>query len=146
MELPPDIRALLDTGKLDCIQFHGEEEPEECFQAAFPYYKAVRVRNRESLAALHTYRSPRILIDAFSASAQGGTGKRIDSKLVTEAAAVRPLWLAGGISPENAEEIIRRFHPELIDVSSGVEDTPGTKNHHKMKQLFEEAAYAYEHG
>ena len=153
-QLPPKIRpplgtrlqALLDTGKLDCIQFHGEEEPEDCFQAAFPYYKAVRVQNRESLAALNTYRSPRVLIDAFSASARGGTGKRIDSKLVTEAAAVRPLWLAGGINPQNAGEIVSRFHPELIDVSSGVEDSPGVKNHHKMKQLFEEAAYAYAQG
>jgi len=138
------LKPLLDAGKLDCIQFHGEEEPEACFPAAFPYYKALRVRNKESLAALYTYRSPRVLIDAFSASAPGGTGERIDLKLVTEAAAAVPLWLAGGITPENAGEIIREFHPELIDLSSGIEETAGIKDHQKMKQLFEEATHAYE--
>ena len=49
-------------------------------------------------------------------------------------------WLAGGISPENASELIKQYQPELIDVSGGIEDsgTPGIKNHTKLKKLMEE--------
>ena len=47
------------------------------------------------------------------------------------------LWLAGGITPENAAELVTRFQPELIDISSGVEDpdNPGIKNHNKIRVI-----------
>ena len=67
----------------------------------------------------------------------GGTGKTIPESLLLEKAGDLPLWLAGGINPENVFTICEKFHPELIDVSSGVEDAPGIKNAEKLHKLFE---------
>ena len=66
----------------------------------------------------------------------GGTGKTIPENLLLEKASDIPLWLAGGITPENVTTICEKFHPELIDVSSGVEEAPGIKSHDKMRALF----------
>lgn len=141
-ELPSDIRALLDEGTLDCIQFHGHEAPEHCYPMAFPYYKTIRVQDAGSLAGLKGYHSPRVLIDAFSPKAYGGTGTTIDTSLAREASRIKPLWLAGGITPENVGGIIQDLRPELIDCSSGLECRPGKKDHAKIRHFFEEIAHA----
>ena len=76
------------------------------------------------------------MLDAKVEGIPGGTGKTISESLLREKAGDLPLWLAGGINPENAATLINKFQPELIDVSSGVEDAPGIKNHEKMRALF----------
>ena len=84
------------------------------------------------------FRSPRVLIDAFSSTSYGGTGKQIDRELIREVKKNHVLWLAGGISPDNVRELIKEFNPELIDVSSKLEKVPGIKDHKKMEQFFKE--------
>ena len=76
------------------------------------------------------------MLDAKVEGIPGGTGKTIPESLLREKANGAPLWLAGGINPENVATICEKFHPELIDVSSGIEDAPGIKNHDMMKALF----------
>jgi indole-3-glycerol phosphate synthase/phosphoribosylanthranilate isomerase len=76
------------------------------------------------------------LLDAKVEGIPGGTGKTISESLLREKAGDLPLWLAGGITPENIATICEKFHPELVDVSSGVEDAPGIKNSEKLKSLF----------
>jgi indole-3-glycerol phosphate synthase/phosphoribosylanthranilate isomerase len=136
--LPWEIRTSLDNGLLDAVQFHGNERPEDCFGLAFPYYKAVRIKDRSDIKKAGLYRCPRVLADTFIAGKPGGTGKRIPEKLVSEIKQKHPLWLAGGIGPENVREIIINFQPELIDASSLVESSPGKKDHGKIKKLFKE--------
>ena len=88
------------------------------------------------MAALRKSGEPRILLDAKVEGIPGGTGKQIPESLLREKARDIPLWLAGGINPENVAGLVAKFSPELVDVSSGVEDAPGIKNAEKLKALF----------
>jgi len=133
--VPEEIRGLLREGCLDALQFHGAELPAE--YRKWPGYKAVRIRTEEDVEKAGTLPGPAVLVDAWSAAAPGGTGKRIDSLLVNKLAGRQTLWLAGGITPDNVEEVIWEFHPDLIDLSSGVESVPGKKDHNKLRRLFE---------
>jgi indole-3-glycerol phosphate synthase/phosphoribosylanthranilate isomerase len=141
-KLPKEVEMLLSEGYLQAVQFHGDEAPNECYPNAFPYYKAVRLGDSEDVARLASFHCPRVLLDAFSRSARGGTGKRIEPRLVEEASDHGPLWLAGGLDPENISEIVSRFKPELIDASSGLEAEPGRKDPEKLRHFFLEVENA----
>ncbi len=108
--------------------------------ATLPCYNALRIGSAEdfeNFAAIRKHGEPRVLLDAKVEGIPGGSGQRIPEELLREKAGETPFWLAGGITPENVSDIIAKFNPELIDVSSGVEDAPGIKNAEKMMQLFE---------
>ncbi|MDC7126669.1 MAG: bifunctional indole-3-glycerol phosphate synthase/phosphoribosylanthranilate isomerase [Spirochaetales bacterium] len=132
--LSDDIIELLEEGFLDAVQFHGKELPTEFLK--WPGYKAVRIKDEIAAENVSIVPGPSVLIDAFSSEAAGGTGKRIDGKLVKKVAEKRALWLAGGIKPENVVEIVNDYKPQLIDISSGVEAFPGKKDADKLKALF----------
>ena len=128
---------LAQEGILDAVQFHGVTPGAEF--ATLPHYCAARVGEEsdfETVTALRKSGEPRILLDAKVEGIPGGTGKTIPEALLRDKAGDIPLWLAGGINPENVAAIASKFQPELIDVSSGVEDAPGIKNAEKMKKLF----------
>ncbi|MBN2351684.1 MAG: bifunctional indole-3-glycerol phosphate synthase/phosphoribosylanthranilate isomerase [Spirochaetales bacterium] len=131
-----DVVELLSGGFIQAVQFHGDEEPGNCYSGAFPYYKAVRIRDGEDVAELDRFHCPRVLIDAYASDARGGTGRRIDPELVAEVASGRPLWLAGGIGPDNIGEIVERFRPELVDPSTRLEAAPGKKDPSLVKEFF----------
>ncbi len=131
--LPGEIVALLKSGALDAVQFHGNELPSEYLK--WPGYKAVRIKDADSVDEAGSLPGPAVLIDAFSRDAHGGTGKRIETELVRKVAKQQSLWLAGGLNPGNIYDIINGFSPELIDISSGVESAPGIKDHFKMIRL-----------
>ena len=129
---------LAQEGVLDTVQFHGVD-PHDSGNTVLPYYCAARVGSPEDfdyVANLRKNGEPRVLLDAKVEGIPGGTGKTIPESLLREKASGLPLWLAGGINPENVATICEKFHPELIDVSSGVEDALGIKNHEKMRALF----------
>jgi phosphoribosylanthranilate isomerase len=81
----------------------------------------------------------RIVLDAPHATAFGGTGNTVDWDLAAEivAASSVPVVLAGGLRPENVAEAIRRVRPFGVDVSSGVESSPGVKDPAKLRAFFE---------
>ncbi len=125
---------LAKDGVLDAVQLHGVDPKD----AAYAYYCAARVGEEsdfDKVTALRKNGEPRILLDAKVEGFPGGTGKTIPENLLREKAGELPLWLAGGITPENVGAIVEKFRPELVDVSSGVEDAPGIKNHDKLKAL-----------
>ncbi len=140
--LPPGVAELLGAGLLDGVQFHGDEGPEECADLAFPYYRALRVRTPEDLSAAKRYGCPRVLLDHFDPKLAGGTGKQIGAEVLASDSLPRPLWLAGGLSPENVAEAVSRYRPELIDASSRLESTPGRKDPQKLKDFFKEVHHA----
>jgi indole-3-glycerol phosphate synthase/phosphoribosylanthranilate isomerase len=136
--LDPEVKELLEERHLDAIQFHGAERADDCFKIAYPYYKALRMEGPGDIEAIARYRCPRVLIDAFVHGVQGGTGVRIEKSLVQNVEARFPLWVAGGIGPENARNIVKTHRPELIDSSSMLEETPGIKSHSRIERLFRE--------
>ncbi len=136
--LAPEVRALLEEGVIDAVQFHGDEEPDECAEQAFPYYKALRLDRPEAADALERYRSPRVLVDARDSRAYGGTGKRLSPETIDAVRERAPLWLAGGLSPGNIRQVVADHAPELVDASSGLEAEPGRKDEEKLRRFFEE--------
>jgi indole-3-glycerol phosphate synthase/phosphoribosylanthranilate isomerase len=124
------------------VQLHGDEDPEACYTLAYPYYKALRCREPSDAAQIRRYGSPRVLVDAFDRNARGGTGKRLSREIVNAVSAEGPLWLAGGLRPQNVREVVASFRPELVDVSSGVEAEPGKKDAEALKRFFDEIAQA----
>ncbi|MDR0868018.1 MAG: bifunctional indole-3-glycerol phosphate synthase/phosphoribosylanthranilate isomerase [Planctomycetota bacterium] len=133
--LAPEIRALLADGYLDAVQLHGQETPDDGAALGESYYRALRPACATDLAEADGFRCPRLLLDA-AADLPGGTGKRVNAAILAEWR--RPLWLAGGINPDNVRGIIEQYRPELIDLASGVEAAPGRKDAEKLKRLFRE--------
>jgi len=127
------IRALGDCG-LSLLQFHGDEPSEFCTQFGAMSLKAFRIQNAESLAALESYQTDAFLLDAHSKSGLGGTGETFNWDLAVEAQKFgKPIFLAGGLTPENVAEAVRKVQPFAVDVSSGVESAPGKKDAAKVR-------------
>ena len=119
---PAEVRRVLDVVPLDVLQFHGDESPALCASFGLPYMKAVRVREPLDMAALESRFADAccLLLDAFVPGQAGGTGRVFDWSLWPERSAL-PLVLAGGLTPDNVGEAVRRLAPWGVDVSGGVE-------------------------
>lgn len=136
------LRAIEECS-LNIAQFHGEESPEYCRQFPVMTLKAFRIRDHESLKLLPAYQTDAWLLDAHSVKAPGGTGEKFDWDLAVEAQKFgRPIFLAGGLTPENVAEAVRRVRPYAVDVSSGVESAPGRKDPEKVRSFIAAAKNA----
>jgi phosphoribosylanthranilate isomerase len=126
-----DIERAFAAGAIDTAQLHGDESPDFCRAFAGRYVKALRLRDPASLDALSGYDCPLVLVDA-DAPGYGGSGLRADLGLACRAAALRPVLLAGGLTPENVAEAIVTVRPFGVDVAGGVERAPGVKDHARV--------------
>jgi phosphoribosylanthranilate isomerase len=136
------LRAIGECG-LNIAQFHGEETPEFCSLFPIMTVKAFRIRDADSLKALTDYGTDAWLLDACVPGQLGGTGAKFNWDLAVEAAKLgRPIFLAGGLTPENVGDAVRQVHPYAVDVSSGVESAPGRKDHAKMRAFVKAAKTA----
>jgi phosphoribosylanthranilate isomerase len=144
VDAPTDLvyRAMADCG-LSLLQFHGDESPEYCVQFGLMCMKAFRMRDSSTLQILPAYKTDAWLLDAYSPEKPGGTGQRFDWELATEAKKLgNPIFLAGGLTPENVAEAVRTVQPFGVDVSSGVEAAPGIKDHAKVREFIKRAKEA----
>ncbi len=134
-----DVRAIVDTATLDFAQLHGDESVEYLKGLAGVGFRVVRPQSLdEALAGAVTFAplapqrddAPSLLLDAYSKAGYGGTGERTDWAWAAEVAKATPrLLLAGGITAANVAEAIRIVRPWGVDVASGVEASPGIKDH-----------------
>ena len=128
---------------LRAIQLHGDEQPESyrtLVSAAngLSVIKAVAVRDESAVrAALDVPEGAEVLLDAHDAVKRGGTGRTIDWSLASAIARQRPVILSGGLNADNVIDAIDAVHPAAIDVSSGVESSPGIKDPDKLRSLFD---------
>jgi phosphoribosylanthranilate isomerase len=131
------MRAIGECG-LSLLQFHGEEAPAFCTQFGLMSMKAFRVRDADSLLALPDYETDAYLLDAYSPDAHGGTGAKFNWELAVAAKQYgRPIFLAGGLTPENVAEAVKQVMPFGVDVSSGVESAPGKKDPEKVRAFIQ---------
>jgi len=128
-------RAISECG-LGLLQFHGDEPPEFCLRFGLMSMKAFRIRDSESLKELPKYPTEAWLLDSCSAENLGGTGEKFNWDLAVEAQKFgKPVFLAGGLTPENVAAAVRQVQPFGVDVSSGVESAPGKKDPQKVREF-----------
>lgn len=127
----------------DIFQLHGNEDAGYIaeLRRLFPekeLWKAGRIRSEADIDALAELPADKFVLDAFSAEAYGGTGKKIDEKLLAYAkkALTKPFFIAGGIDSSNIADIIKTYTPYGVDLSSGIE-TDGFKDRAKMLEITE---------
>jgi len=130
-------RALRECG-LGMLQFHGTETPEFCTQFGVMSMKAFRIRDGETLKELPKYATDAWLLDAFSSAAPGGTGETFNWALAVEARKLgKPIFLAGGLTPENVAAAVRQVRPFGVDTASGVEISPGKKDNARLQAFIQ---------
>jgi len=132
------VRDIATRVGLGAVQLHGHESVEYAAALREPVIKAVSVREGFTAAALDVIPAAMtVLLDAHDPVTRGGTGRTIDWTLATAAAARRPLMLSGGLNPDNVRDAVRAVRPYGIDLSSGVESSPGVKDHDRLRALFD---------
>jgi phosphoribosylanthranilate isomerase len=122
-----ELQRAVRLSGIRAVQLHGDEPPEFCAAVGLPVVKGIRVRDAHSLAALVAYEVSAFLLDSATPG-YGGSGTGFDWALAAEAAASVPVWLAGGLTPENVAAAVSKVHPLGVDVASGVESAPGVKD------------------
>jgi phosphoribosylanthranilate isomerase len=128
------VNGVASLVRLGAVQLHGDETPEFAAAVSRPVIKALSVGDADTRA---WPADTTLLLDVHDPLARGGTGRTIDWTAAAHVAARRRILLAGGLTPENVADAIARVRPFGIDVSSGVERAPGTKDHQRLRALFE---------
>jgi phosphoribosylanthranilate isomerase len=136
-ERPEEIKRVMEYCALDMIQLHGDETPDYCRQfPAFPIIKAVSLNNDDDVEYACRFNVAAILVDSRSDGLYGGTGKKSNWELASRVGNKKPLILSGGLNTENIAEAIDKAAPAALDINSGVELSPGIKDHAKIERLF----------
>jgi phosphoribosylanthranilate isomerase len=128
-----EIGEVLSKVRIDLLQFHGDETPDDCIGHGRPYTKAIRMREGVDLPAEQKRYSGAagLLLDTYRKGIPGGTGDVFDWDSIP-ADMARSIILAGGLSPDNVELAIQRVRPYAVDVSGGVEKEKGVKDGEKI--------------
>jgi phosphoribosylanthranilate isomerase len=121
---------------LSCAQLHGQEPPDYCEQLAracspCQIIKALRVGQHlqaKDVALYHDYVRG-FLLDTYQKGQEGGTGQTFDWSLIAPLHLRRPFILAGGLDASNVRAAVEAARPYGVDVNSGVESSPGRKDH-----------------
>lgn len=140
---PDELVQWVEAAGLTAVQLHGDESPQLCQQLrerlpGIKLLKAFRVKDPGVLAQTSAYAKwvDAFLLDAYHPTQPGGTGKTLDWETLKHFRPSVPWFLAGGLTPENVQEAIALTHPDGIDLSSGVEQSPGIKDLKKVEHLF----------
>jgi len=140
---PEEVFLAMRQCGLNLLQFHGHETPEFCRQFGLMTMKAFRMRDARSLLEIANYQTDAYLLDSCVPGLAGGTGVTFNWALAVEARTFgRPIFLAGGLTPDNVAEAVRTARPYAVDVSSGVEQSPGKKDAQKMRAFIDAARAA----
>lgn len=136
------IESVLKNVEIDLIQFHGSESAAFCESFAMPYIKALGMKGTEHDASFlnngeKNYGSAKaLLLDGHAPGEAGGSGESFDWASV--ASVEKPIILAGGLSAENVKQAIAIVRPYAVDVSSGVECSPGIKDKEKIAAFMQQ--------
>jgi phosphoribosylanthranilate isomerase len=131
-----EVNRIAEYCHLDKVQLSGDEDEDYCRRIERPLIRAIRIGKDSSIEEVEsriTASRPRTiqLLDCRSAEGYGGSGEKFDWSILDGLNPALPLVVAGGINPENVEELIVRYRPWGVDISSGVE-THGHKDPAKI--------------
>ena len=126
------INGVASLVALSVVQLHGDEPVSFAASLSRPVLKAISRRAQ----AVDVPERMMLLVDVHDADRRGGTGQRADWPLAAELARQRRIMLAGGLTPETVADAVTTVQPWGIDVSSGVEVSPGIKDERKIAALF----------
>ncbi len=140
---PEIIVQTANNAALTGIQLHGDESPQFCLNLRqllpnVELIKALRIKNSTSLATASNYLQvvDTLLLDAYHPHLLGGTGETISWDILAKFNPKQPWLLAGGLTPDNVLLALEQVQPSGIDLSSGVEKSPGDKDLEKVALLF----------
>ncbi len=126
----------------DRLQLHGDEPPETCRILGPRAYKAFQVKDGLTLDDIEAYPGDRCLLDAWTPDSRGGSGLTCDWDFAATVAAQQKIILAGGLTPENVAEAVRKVYPYGVDASSSLESEPGKKDHEQLRYFINNARKA----
>ena len=133
-----DAKMVNDSSKklnLDYVQLHGDESASFCKDINFPIIKAFRIKDDSFKSQILKYNVSVFLFDTFTKKDYGGTGKIFNWELIKQGFQ-RPFIHSGGLNINNVLDAINVTNPDAIDISSGLEDYPGKKDHEKIFEFF----------
>ena len=141
-----EVNRISDIAGFDLVQLHGSQSPEYCGMIERPIIKVIRVRADDTseslLSVMANFEScvSTFLLDTYVADLPGGTGRSFRWPIAREAARQYPVFLAGGLTPENVSEAIAKVAPVGVDVVSGIEEVPGRKDFEAVDRFFDALA------
>jgi len=130
------IREIHNVVVFDLVQLHGGEDDDEIRDLGMPAIKTLHV----GAMMPDTHATPNaawLLFDTYDERRGGGTGRRFDWSLLATYERSKPFFLSGGLTADNVVAAVSLVRPDAIDVASGVEASPGIKDHDKVARLFE---------
>lgn len=144
--VPREVYDVISRVRPAILQFHGDEDASYCTQFGVPFLKAIRVgtgtTGGDLLEYENEFRGARgVLLDTLSLGAYGGSGEAFDWNVIPDEMR-RRIVLSGGLLPDTVGGAIRIVRPWAVDVSSGVEQRKGVKDHAKIKLFIEEVRHA----
>ena len=134
-----EIEAAADEANLQAVQLHGDETPDLARSLSRRVIKAIPLTG-DIDERVNEWPGTMLLLDAHDAARRGGTGRVVDWDRAAAIARAHDIILAGGLGPANVADAVARVRPAGIDVSSGVESSPGIKDPGKLRALFDALA------
>jgi|TARA_B110000003_G_scaffold66406_1_gene67249 phosphoribosylanthranilate isomerase len=131
-----EVEEVIKGCPLNLLQFHGDENESFCKQYNLPYIKAISMKSDvDLLKCIQEYNSAKaLLLDTFSKVARGGSGEVFDWKMIPPNT-LKPIIVAGGLTPDNVQTLLEVISPYGVDVSSGIEINKGLKDYKLMKKF-----------
>jgi len=145
-----DVNSIARQTGVDYVQLHGTESPDYCSLVEKPIIKVFHVDDStepdqlEETINLYLSQVEYLLFDTKSDTEWGGTGQTFDWNLLKEISREKPFFLSGGLNTQNVRKAIETAEPYAVDLSSGLEDSPGLKDFDKIELFFDEMRVIWE--
>jgi len=132
------VKEICKVTKISTVQFHGEEDTVFCKRFKdFKIIKAFRIRDDFNFNKIPKYKVDAYLFDAYQENVFGGTGKTFNWDFIKGQKFDRPVILSGGLNSDNIRDAVNTIQPYAVDVSSGMEKSPGIKDPRRIRSFFE---------
>ncbi len=139
-EEPHNVAWIRNLAGLDFVQLHGNETPDYCAgldAIGVEAIKAIGIGPTGVRLDVLKYNTAFYLFDTHDENLKGGTGRKFDLNALPSSLETGRMFLAGGLNPDNVGELLSHIHPFAVDVSTGVEDSPGMKSRTKVKMFID---------